>query len=181
MGKSDFDAINNLSELMYNIAADHGFHGAGGGELDEDAIYLLCLHGLLSEHWEKLRKGITPSPIDGDIFEKVKTMVFNTSRKISSPPTSRKENVDVGRMALFIVNLIGEASELWEATRQNKLDYQCDKDGCLLTCEEEEMADLAIRLMDMAEARGVNLGRAILKKAEYNKSRPFMHGKKSVI
>jgi len=42
----------------------------------------------------------------------------------------------------------------------------------------EECADIAIRLMDMCEYKGVDLGRAILEKHEKNKLRPYRHGGK---
>lgn len=46
-----------------------------------------------------------------------------------------------------------------------------------LTNEEEELADLAIRLADYCGYRGINLGAAIISKMQYNSTRPYMHGK----
>lgn len=40
------------------------------------------------------------------------------------------------------------------------------------------MADAVIRLFDLAGAMGHDLGRAIIEKHEYNKTRPFRHGGK---
>lgn len=85
--------------------------------------------------------------------------------------------VTVGRMAKFCANLHGEAAELWEAARKGNLHKPCDKEGCALTCAEEELADLVIRAMDCAVVLGIDLGQAILKKSEFNRSRPHMHGK----
>ena len=87
--------------------------------------------------------------------------------------------VTVDRMAKFCTNLHGEVSELWEAARKGQLDKPCDKEGCDLTSAEEELADIVIRAMDTAVELGVDLGKAILQKAEYNSSRPYMHGKKA--
>ena len=78
----------------------------------------------------------------------------------------------------WCANLHGEVSELWEAYRRNHLQGQCDK-PIDLTCADEELADIVIRAMDTAAALGVNLGRAIQVKDEYNKSRPFRHGGKA--
>lgn len=41
-----------------------------------------------------------------------------------------------------------------------------------------ELADIVIRAMDIAEFYGIDLGRAILEKMEYNQARPYKHGGK---
>lgn len=181
MRKSDALVINEVGQEMYEISANHGFHNPGGGGLDEEAIFLMALHGEISSHWEKLRRGEPVSPLDHRIFDRARTRVEQTTSAISKldPILPGGEVVDVGRMARFIVNLIGEASELWEATRMGELDEPCDKKGCSLTCEAEEMADLGIRLMDIAVARRIDLGEAMRLKAQYNEGRPYMHGKKA--
>lgn len=43
---------------------------------------------------------------------------------------------------------------------------------------EIEIADLIIRALDFASRRNLRVGEALLAKMEYNKSRPFLHGKK---
>lgn len=133
MKTSDEIAINNAGQEMYGISADHGFHNAGGGELDEEAKFLLALHGEISSHWEKLRKGISVSPLDASMLERARAKADETTTEISfvNPIRPDGEIVDVGRMARFILNLIGEASELWEATSDGTLDNRCDKQGLL--------------------------------------------------
>lgn len=42
---------------------------------------------------------------------------------------------------------------------------------------EEEMADVIIRVMDLAGALDLNLEEAIVAKLEHNKTRPMKHGK----
>jgi len=42
----------------------------------------------------------------------------------------------------------------------------------------EELADCCIRIFDYCGAKNIDLEKAILKKIEYNKSRPYRHGKK---
>jgi NTP pyrophosphatase (non-canonical NTP hydrolase) len=44
---------------------------------------------------------------------------------------------------------------------------------------EAELADVVIRIMDMAEARGWNIAGAIIAKAVMNKGREKMHGGKA--
>lgn len=42
----------------------------------------------------------------------------------------------------------------------------------------EELADCCIRIFDYCGARNIDLEKALLKKIEYNKKRPYRHGKK---
>lgn len=84
--------------------------------------------------------------------------------------------------------MVSELCELFEAHRKGKLNAPCDKEATVadptsiggtrrLTNEEEELADLAIRLADYCGYRGINLGAAIISKMQYNSTRPYMHGK----
>jgi NTP pyrophosphatase (non-canonical NTP hydrolase) len=76
----------------------------------------------------------------------------------------------------WTANLHGEISELWEAARRGHLEHPCDK-CCPLTCEEEEFADIIIRVLDSSKARGIDIGKAVELKMAYNASREYMHGK----
>lgn len=49
----------------------------------------------------------------------------------------------------------------------------------VLTCAEEELADIIIRAMDTAKRLGVNIGRAIAVKHAFNATRPHRHGGKA--
>lgn len=42
----------------------------------------------------------------------------------------------------------------------------------------EELADCCIRIFDYCGARDIDLEKALVKKMEYNKGRPYRHGKK---
>ena len=42
----------------------------------------------------------------------------------------------------------------------------------------EELADCCIRIFDYCGARKIDLEQTLLKKIEYNKTRPYRHGKK---
>lgn len=67
-----------------------------------------------------------------------------------------------------------EVSETLEALRHgNPPDEKCPQ----LNSAVVELADIMIRCMDFAQARGWPLGDAIVAKHEYNKTRPYKHGK----
>ncbi|MFA5355855.1 MAG: hypothetical protein WC301_00395 [Candidatus Omnitrophota bacterium] len=42
----------------------------------------------------------------------------------------------------------------------------------------EELADCCIRIFDYCGARGIDLDKTLRRKIEYNKTRPYRHGKK---
>lgn len=68
-------------------------------------------------------------------------------------------------------------SELSEALEALRKGNPASKKISECTHVEEELADLVIRVMDMAQARGWRVGSAIVAKMEYNKKRPVKHGK----
>lgn len=109
-------------------------------------------------------------------------IVENTVRK-----GFRKMKVKMNRdnVATFTANLHGEVSEWWDAFRAGTLNKPCEKAEKMkelglppLTCSEEELADIFIRLLDTAHAAGVNLPRAAAAKHAYNTTRPRKHGGK---
>lgn len=68
-----------------------------------------------------------------------------------------------------------EASELLEAERHgNPASEHCPS----LSAGAEEMADIVIRVCDMAQSLGVDLGYAVRTKMRFNESRPHKHGGK---
>jgi len=69
-----------------------------------------------------------------------------------------------------------EVSELLEAYRANTLREPCPK-PIQLTNEEEELADIIIRVFDLAGYRGIHLGAAVAIKMSYNLTRPHKHNK----
>lgn len=92
---------------------------------------------------------------------------------------------DLLRAAVYTSNQHGEDSEFWEAFRAGTLDQPCSKAEKMaalglprLTCAEEEIADIIIRALDMAEAHNVDVAKAISAKMRFNAQREMLHGNK---
>ena len=95
----------------------------------------------------------------------------------------------IGRLikaAVMTINEVGELMEFWEAFRKGTLDTPCDKAEKMralglpvLTNAEEELADSLIRILDRAEAHGVDIERATFVKMVVNSHRPHLHGGKN--
>jgi NTP pyrophosphatase (non-canonical NTP hydrolase) len=68
----------------------------------------------------------------------------------------------------LIALMHSELSEALEAMRNHGSDEAI----------AEELADCCIRIFDYCGANGIDLEKALLKKIEYNKTRPYRHGKR---
>lgn len=71
--------------------------------------------------------------------------------------------------------MVTEIAELTEVERKNPNARSPHIPQ--ITHRAEEMADLFIRLCDLAQAQDVDLAQAVMLKMAFNESRPYMHGK----
>ncbi len=69
-------------------------------------------------------------------------------------------------------------SELSEALEGNRHGSPPSDHIPEFSAEEEELADVIIRIFDCVVSRGYRLGPAVIAKMEFNASRPPKHGKK---
>ncbi len=72
------------------------------------------------------------------------------------------------RVAKRVALIHSELSEFLEAMRTQQISRDAD----------EELADVAIRLFDLADFLGVDLGKEICRKMRKNHERPALHGKR---
>ena len=103
-----------------------------------------------------------------DSFSTISAMVHLTARSKGWWDTDRNN----GEMLALIHS---EVSEALEALRMGNPP---DDKIPAFSGAEAELADVVIRIMDLAHARGWNVGAAIVAKMEMNKGREKMHGGK---
>ena len=70
--------------------------------------------------------------------------------------------------------IMSELGEATEAVREDSMSSKILGFSGL----EEELSDVIIRVMDMAQQGGLRLAEAIIAKHQYNQSRPIRHGGK---
>lgn len=88
-------------------------------------------------------------------------------------PAIRKHYLAHWRLARIQL-MVTELAEASEAVRKpGKMSDHVNT----LTLYEEELADTFIRVADTAAAEGIDLGKAVRLKHEFNKTRPAKHGK----
>ena len=85
----------------------------------------------------------------------------------------------VERIPHMLININGEVAEAWEEFRANKgpteIYFHEGNKPCGMPIE---LADVLIRVLDTAEALGIDLEEAMEIKHNYNATRPYRHGGK---
>jgi len=142
---------------MYNkkkIPLGGIIHHKDGNRLNNDRYNLELI--TLKDHW-------VPGAIG-----RIAKQCFNMSdehgfwdRDINGNPTR-----DIAEALMLIVT---ELSEAFEGYRNGNID---DKGGL-----KEELADVLIRLLDLSYGLGLHIENEMIKKMEYNRKRPYKHGK----
>jgi len=118
-------------------------------------------------------------------LEKLSALIHQTSRKngfwddFYNIPSEYAQYYRLTRYAL----IMSEAGEAIEAIRSGNKDEPCTKPGLdNITREQEELADIVIRALDMLVITlrdDQTVSSIITSKVNYNANRPRMHGKNS--
>lgn len=91
---------------------------------------------------------------------------WSQANNVQADNTEIRINMTNNALGNRLMLISGEVAEAHEALR--KKDYENFK---------EELADIVIRVADLAGGLGIDLEEEIKKKMEKNKNRPYKHGK----
>lgn len=115
--------------------------------------------------------------VDGwskDISELAEKKGFWEQAHISYLTSGDRDKVEAAVKAQKLMLMVSELGEALEGIRKPGIS---EKLGEGFTQEEEELADLLIRLLDYAGHYKLRLGEATVYKHLYNAGRPYKHGK----
>jgi NTP pyrophosphatase (non-canonical NTP hydrolase) len=166
--------IEDQVKIIIDQRAKFGFEKYDGITMERDDISLAgWIQHLQNELLDAAIYAEKLKAIQGNDFAKtfndMQTAVHNTALEKGWWEKDRS-----GGELIALIHL--EVSEALEAIRVGNPPSQ-KLDG-KFTQAEEELADVIVRIMDMAEYHGWNIAGAVLAKAEYNKTRPHRHGGK---
>lgn len=118
-------------------------------------------------------------------INEIADMVHENAKAKGFHPQDEHPDLFLGNQ---INNLHCEVSELWEAHRNGIFNVPTDKKIKMLTIggvtklmtnAEEEYADIIIRALDQCKRLDIDIEECIMKKHEYNITRPYKHGKRN--
>ena len=129
------------------------------------------VHSIAKSHgfWEDTELLLSTSEMDK---KPLRSMIF--AQKIALIHSELSEALEADRKGKWAsVEEYEESSRTLEDTDMKNIMFKINiKDSV-----EDEIADAAIRIMDLCGYLGINLEWHIEKKAEYNNSRPYKHDK----
>lgn len=97
---------------------------------------------------------------------------FHDKRRVHDGDPEIRVMSDFAALMLMVTELAESAEDIRKPQESEKIPG--------FTGEEEEYADLVIRLFDLAATRGHRVPQAVLAKMLYNTGRPPMHGGKTI-
>ena len=181
------DLLQQFCKAAHQNSKDKGFWGTQGtvknvsGDLVPAPLpapnygekYLLMVSEIL-EMFEAYRKGKLTDRCDKPAYvidptdttpTRIRCQACSGSGKVHTPGKSIQVNESIIEDASYCPTCAGTAFVTVTGIRP-------------LTNEEEELADICIRIADYCGYRNIDLGAAILAKMDYNATRPHMHGGK---
>ena len=157
--------LEKLKLAAYDANPMGGMEGLGGAYQAEMVVSL--------EDAETICRDVSNLGVY-HLFDWMKKAVYKTAKEKGFHDKDTTTPVEI-LQAVHIALIHSEVSEMMEASRKgNPPDSkQPEFDSLSLEC-----ADVMIRLLDFCETNGIDLGKAVMAKMDYNDTRTRMHGGK---
>lgn len=156
------EAVHAMSGYIHDWAVRKGFWP---GEQNTEGEAVRRVINQLGDAMD----AVASRQIDAETFSaRARTAIGELPVRTGPPPADRND-------AEMIALMHSELSEALEGLRDG--NPTSEKLGEPFTQVEEELADLVIRCLDMADGRNYALGRAIVAKMAYNEGRPYKHNR----
>ena len=150
------EVVNDVQRRCYDVSASKGFHST---DTFRDAV-----NAVLNNDEDYNNNDSYPSPETNEVVDIIVRGL-----------EGEWEQMQHAKRMLLIVGEISEAFEELRAGHAANEVYRKDgkPEGVPI-----ELADVQIRLWDMAQTMGISLQSEVHCKENYNRTREFMHGKK---
>lgn len=157
--------LDKLKLAAYDANPMGGMEGLGGAYQTEMVVSVEDAETIIRE---ESNKGAY------HLFSWMQKSAYQTANDKGFHEKDEHTPVDI-LQAVHIALIHSEVSEMLEASRKgNPPDNHLPE----LSGLEAEAADVMIRLLDFCETNGIDLGKAVMAKMDYNDSRPRMNGGK---
>lgn len=147
--------------------------GCCGGGCHEESLQVMTVTDIATYHLDALAKEVFQNNKAKGFWDAAKTatMYVDDTGQTVSEPDFVPELRNTGELLMLMVS---ELAEAMEAFRKDKMDDHLPQYKGVYV----EVADALIRILDYAGAHEIPLGEIVRAKLEYNKTRPYKHGKK---
>lgn len=162
--------IDALQRESWDCAEAQGHHAALAPRQVTDPRYLMLadlsyVYVAVTDLAQKIKRdGVPAGSLTADIFQEyignAIQLVLNRHQGISTPLPPIRDIPTAARLTLIHT----EVSEAFDASEQRNASLMA------------ELADIVIRVADLAETVGGNLDTAVQAKLAYNRTRPYLFG-----
>jgi hypothetical protein len=163
------DSLRVLAASSYQTSADHGFHDTDARFADVATSVHMTVHPGGPDDYVVLKR----SDLEG--YQISRRLLLTVSEIVEAFEEQRAGSEDYPlREMYYVCSSCGETRDEPQALLFN---YECCDKPMKPDGFPAELADAIIRIGDLAHSMEIDLGRAVVVKANYNLGRPHKHGK----
>jgi NTP pyrophosphatase (non-canonical NTP hydrolase) len=142
------EIVDSVQRRCYSVSEEHGFHRTDG--------FRAAVYSIINEH-----------DLDDAQFMLVEQIINGLASTWAELQHTKR-----------LLLIVGELVEAFEEMRAGHAVTEVYEKNGKPEGVPVELADVQIRLWDLAETMGISLQGEVLRKEAFNRTREFMHGKK---